>query len=72
MAPILVMSDSKEPFYLEADASAYTSGAVLMQKDENGHLHLYGYLSHTFNSMEQCYQIYNRELFTLIRALNKW
>ena len=60
MAPVLVMPNPEEPFYLETDTSAYASGAVLMQKDENGYLHPCRYLSWTFNPTEQCYQIYAR------------
>ena len=66
------MPGPEEPFYLETDASAYASGIVLMQKDENGYLHPCRYLSRTFNPMEQRYQIYDRELLALIQALNEW
>jgi len=71
-APILVMPDQDQPFYLETDASAFASGGVLMQKDSNGHLHPNGYISRTFNETEQRYQIYDRELLALIRALTEW
>jgi transposase InsO family protein len=71
-APILMMPDQDQPFYLETDASGFASGAVLMQKDINGHLHSCGYLSRTFSETEQRYQIYDRELLALIRALEEW
>jgi hypothetical protein len=71
-APVLTMPDQDQPFYLETDASAFTSGGVLMQKDENGYLHPCGYISRTFNETEQRYQIYDRELLALIRALDEW
>jgi hypothetical protein len=71
-APVLTMPDQDQPFYLETDASAFASGGVLMQKDDNGHLHPCGYLSRTFNETEQRYQIYDRELLALIRALDEW
>jgi hypothetical protein len=56
-APVLVMPNPDEPFYLETDASNYASDTVLMQKDDNGHLHPCGYLSKTFSEMEQKYPI---------------
>jgi hypothetical protein len=56
-APVLVMPNLDEPFYLEMDASNYALGAVLMQKDDNGHLHPCGYLSKTFSETEQKYPI---------------
>jgi hypothetical protein len=66
------MADQTKLFYLETDASAFASGAVLMQKDDNGLLHPSGYLSRTFYPTEQRYQIYDRELLILIRALVEW
>src|SRR5258706_354573 len=71
-APILVMPDQDQPFYLETDASAFASGSVLMQKDLNGHLHPCGYISQTFNETKQHYQIYDRELLALICGLDEW
>ena len=66
------MPDPEEPFFLETDASAFATGAVLMQKDPNGALHPCGYLSRTLSETEQNYQIYDRELLALIRALKEW
>jgi hypothetical protein len=70
--PVLIMADQTKPFYLETDASAFASGTILMQKDDNGLLHPCGYLSRTFSPTEQQYQIYDRELLALIRALVEW
>jgi hypothetical protein len=64
--PILIMADQKKLFYLETDALAFVSGAILMQKDSNGLLHPCGYLSRMFFPTEQHYQIYNCKLLTLI------
>jgi hypothetical protein len=66
------MANQTKLFYLETDASAFASGAVLMQKDDNGLLHPCGYLSRTFSPTEQRYQIYDHELLALIRALVEW
>jgi hypothetical protein len=71
-APVLVMPNPDEPFYLETDALNYASGAVLMQKDDNGHLHPCGYLSKTFSETKQRYLIGDRELLALVRGLDDW
>jgi hypothetical protein len=57
--PDLHIPDPKQPFFLETDASAFATGVVLMQKDENRNLHPNGYLSKTFNATEQNYPIYD-------------
>ena len=68
-APVLLMPDSAKPFVLETDASAFASGAVLRQQDSNGNWHPCGYLSKSFNNTERNYDIWDRELLAVIRAL---
>ena len=70
--PILSIPDQTKPFYIESDASKYATGAVLMQKDDNGTLHPCSYISQTFSLAERNYQIYDRELLGIIRALEEW
>jgi hypothetical protein len=70
--PILMMPDPDRPFQIEADASKYASGAVLTQKDANGRRHPICFLSKTFNPTERNYQIYDREMLGIIRALREW
>ena len=72
MKPILQIPDWSKPFVLETDASKYASGAVLMQEDINGDLKSCGFISKGFNPAEWCYQIYDRELLAIIRALKTW
>src|SRR4029077_20729609 len=43
-----------------------------MQKDDNGTLHPCSYISQTFSLAERNYQIYDRELLGIIRALEEW
>ena len=50
----------------------YTTGAVLRQKDANGDWHPCSYISHSFTATEQNYEIYDRELLSIIRALETW
>jgi len=46
------MPDTTLPFTIETDTSKYTSGAVFLQQDTNGDIHLCGYLSKSFNETE--------------------
>ena len=66
------MLDQTKPFILETDASKHASGAVLRQQDSNGDWHPCGYLSKSFTETERNYDIGDRELLAVIRALEKW
>uniref|UniRef100_A0A0W0FDV1 Reverse transcriptase domain-containing protein n=1 Tax=Moniliophthora roreri TaxID=221103 RepID=A0A0W0FDV1_MONRR len=70
--PLLQIPDSSKPFVIEADASKWASGAVLRQKADDGEWHPCGYISHAFNAMERNYEIYDRELFAIVWALQTW
>ena len=70
--PVLRMPDSLKPFVLETDASLFASGAVLRQQDSNGDWHPCGYLSKSFNDAERNYDIWDRKLLAIIRALKEW
>src|SRR5271155_2280096 len=71
-SPVLQMPDMTKLFVVESDASKYASGAVLRQQDTNGDWHPCAYLSKSFNETEQNYEIYDRELLAIIRALTDW
>src|SRR5882757_2211124 len=71
-APVLRMPDQSRPFTIAVDASLHATGGVLMQKDGNGDLHPCSYLSTSFSPAEKNYQIYDRELLAIIRALETW
>ena len=71
-SPVLLMPDMTKPFVVESDASKYASGAVLRQQDSNGDWHPCTYLSISFSPTEQNYNIYDRELLAIIRALTDW
>ena len=66
------MPDPTKPFVVEADTSKWATGAVLKQQDINGDWHPCGYISHTFDITQRNYDIYNRELLGIIRALEAW
>ena len=66
------MPDTTKPFFVMMDASLTASGGILMQKDSNGDLHPCAYHSTTFSPAERNYDIYDRELLTVIQALKEW
>ena len=70
--PVLMMPDHSKPFQIESDASKYASGAVLTQLDSNGDRHPVAFISKTFSPTERNYEIYDRELLAIIRALEEW
>ena len=67
-----MMPDQTKPFQIESNASKYASGAVLTQLDSYCDQHLVAFLSKTFNETKQNYEIYDRELLAIIRALEEW
>jgi transposase InsO family protein len=67
-----MMPDHSKPFQIESDASKYASGAVLTQTDINGDRHPVAFLSKTFTDTERRYEIYDRELLGIVRALKEW
>ena len=71
-APVLQMPDPSKPFVVETDASKFASGGILQQQDSNGDWHPCSYISKSFSETERNYEIYDRELLAIIRALNKW
>ena len=70
--PTLAQPDLSLPFFLQVDASAYATGAILTQKDTRGKHRAIGFLSKTFNEAERNYDIHDRELLAIYRALTHW
>ena len=70
--PVLMIPDHSKPFQIESDASKIATGAVLTQLDSNGDRHPCAFISKTFSPTERNYEIYDRELLGIIRALEEW
>jgi len=81
--PVLKQPNFKKKFYLQTDASAYGVGAILSQegdipttsalsKHQKPILHPITYYSATFIPAEQNYNIYERELLAVMKALTHW
>ena len=76
--PILRQPNYDQQFFLATDASAYSVGAVLLQEGEinprtkKTTQHPIAYYSNTFTPTERNYDIYERELLAVIKALQHW
>ena len=70
--PTLAQPDLTLPFFLQVDVSSYTTGAILSQKDTRGKHCTVGFLSKTFNEAKCNYDIHDRELLAVFRALTHW
>ena len=66
------MPDHLKPFQIESNALKVATGAVLTQLDSNGDRHPCAFLSKTLSLTEQNYEIYDRELLGIVRALDEW
>ena len=81
-SPVLIQPNVDKQFTLHVDASAYGMGAILLQ--EGNHttktlaqwhkpvLHPVAYYSATFTPTEWNYNIYERELLAIMKALTHW
>ena len=70
--PTLAQPDMSQPFFLQVDASAYATGAILSQKDDRGKHRAIGFLLKTFNEAERNYDIHDQELLAVFRGLTHW
>ena len=70
--PVLQRPDHDRPFELEVDALQYVLGAILYQRNDGGKLQPVGYYSQTLNPAERNYDVYDRELLAVVRALTHW
>ena len=70
--PVLAQPDLSLPFFLQVDASAYATGAILTQQDERKKHRAIAFFSKTFNEAERNYDIHDRELVAVYRGLTHW
>jgi hypothetical protein len=70
--PTLAHPDESKPYFLETDASGAAMGAMLSQRQEDGHLHPIAFMSASFSPAELNYDTHNRELLPIIRAFEHW
>ncbi|EAQ90430.1 hypothetical protein CHGG_03079 [Chaetomium globosum CBS 148.51] len=71
-APILAYFDYSKRTVVETDASNWASGGVLSQYDDNGKLRPVAFFSAKHSSAECNYEIYDKELLAIVKALEEW
>ena len=72
-APILAHFDYEKECIVETDASDNASAGVLSQyNSENGKLHPVAFFSRKHSAQEINYEIYDKELLAIIKALEEW
>jgi len=75
--PILKQPDFTKPFTVFTDASVYGVGAILSQEGGLNHknkckFHPVAYYSATFTKTEWNYDVYDRELLAIMKAITHW
>lgn len=70
--PVLAYFDFNRRTVLETDASDWASGGVLSQYDDEGMLRPVAYFSSKHTAAECNYEIYDKELLAIIKALEEW
>jgi len=72
-APVLVSPQDLEPFCIEANSSDFTSGAILSQQlPREEKWYLVAFYSKSLSPVERNYEIHDKEMLTIIRALEEW
>jgi len=67
--PVLVSPQNSEPFYIKADSSDFTSGAVLSQQlSGEEKWHLVTFYSKSLSPVEQNYEIHDKEMLAIVRG----
>ena len=70
-APCLAMPDPQREFIVHTDASGYATGAVLMQRFDEG-LRPIAFLSRSMKPAERNYPVHEQELLAILNALTAW
>jgi len=72
-ALVLMSPQDLEPFWVEADSSDFTTGAVLSQQSTTDRKwHPIAFYSKSLSSVERNYEIHNKEMLAIICALEEW
>jgi hypothetical protein len=72
-APVLTTPANDQPFCIEADSSDFATGAVLSQLSaEDAKWHPVAYYSKSLSETERNYEIHDKKMLAIIRALDEW
>ena len=71
-APILAQFNLDLKIVLETDASGWVTVAILSQYGNDGILHSCAFYSKKITPAECNYEIYDKEMLAIIRALEEW
>jgi len=72
-APVLISPNPTKPFCIKADSSDFATGAVLSQvSSEDEKWHPVAFLSKSLSPVERNYEIHDKEMLAIIRALQEW
>lgn len=68
-SPVLRTADPTKKYHLHTDASDFAMGAVLMQMDDDEHLHPIAFASKLLNPAQRNYSVTDRECLAMVWAL---
>lgn len=71
-APVLIHTNPDRPYILETDTSDYAYGAILSQKHDDSKLHPIAFLSKSMSPAEKNYDVFDKEMLAVVRALGHW
>ena len=67
------LPDNSRPFQIKADSSNFTTRAVLSQQSpEDNKWHPIAFLSKSISPVEWNYEIHDKEMLVIVRALEEW
>jgi hypothetical protein len=68
---ILYYFDPLKKIFVKTNALDYISSNIFSQKDKHGVLYLIVFISKKYNPAEYNYEIYNKELFAIVRYFER-
>ena len=70
--PVLALPDLDKPFIVDANASDFAIGAVLLQVGDDNLEHPVAFFSRKMLPDETNYPVHNKEMLAIISTLKEW